>query len=105
MDVLGCPDYVRSGGICVSLLECKIKRQLSLDCLLDVIAATLVIWRFYGSASTYSDFKENVACICLGILFCLSSIAIVSKSAHDLVSHHVPQQLVYVFILAAVGGS
>ncbi|GIY14410.1 transmembrane protein 163 [Caerostris darwini] len=104
MDVLGCPDYVRSGGICVSLLECKIKRQLSLDCLLDVIAATLVIWRFYGSASTYSDFKENVACICLGILFCLSSIAIVSKSAHDLVSHHVPQQLVYVFILAAVGG-
>ncbi|GIY94013.1 transmembrane protein 163 [Caerostris extrusa] len=91
--------------LCAAATDSSAGYAFALDCLLDVIAATLVIWRFYGSASTYSDFKENVACICLGILFCLSSIAIVSKSAHDLVSHHVPQQLVYVFILAAVGGS
>ncbi|GFX87950.1 transmembrane protein 163 [Trichonephila clavipes] len=90
--------------VCAAFTDSSAGYAFALDCLLDVIAATLVIWRFYGTASTYSDFKENVACICLGILFCLSSIGITSKSVHDLVIHHVPQQLMYVFILAAVGG-
>ncbi|KAG8177926.1 hypothetical protein JTE90_027069 [Oedothorax gibbosus] len=90
--------------VCAAVTDSSAGYAFALDCLLDVIAASLVIWRFYGTSSTYSDFKENVACICLGMLFCLASFGIVSKSVHDLVMHHIPQQLMYVFILAGVGG-
>lgn len=90
--------------VCAALTDSSAGYAFALDCLLDVIAASFVIWRFYGSASTYSETKENIACICLGILFCLASIGITSKSVFDLAMHHVPQQLMYVFILAGVGG-
>ncbi|XP_055951889.1 transmembrane protein 163-like isoform X2 [Argiope bruennichi] len=90
--------------VCAAVTDSSAGYAFALDCLLDVLAATLVVWRFYGSTSTHSDFKENVACICLGILFCLSSVGIIAKSAHDLAIHHIPQQLMYVFILAGVGG-
>lgn len=91
--------------VCAAITDSSAGYAFAMDCLLDVIAASFVIWRFYGAASTYySDFKETVACICLGVLFCLASMVIVAKSAYDLACHTIPQQLMYVFILAAVGG-
>lgn len=90
--------------VCAAITDSSAGYAFALDCLLDVIAASFVIWRFYGSSSTYSDFKETVTCICLGVLFCLASVGIVTKSAYDLAFHTVPQQLMYVFILAGVGG-
>ncbi|KFM66141.1 Transmembrane protein 163, partial [Stegodyphus mimosarum] len=90
--------------VCAAITDSSAGYAFALDCLLDVVAATLVIWRFYGSSSTYSQFRENLACICLGVLFCLASAGIVSKSVYDIVAHTVPQQLMYVFILAGVGG-
>ncbi|XP_015923167.1 transmembrane protein 163a isoform X2 [Parasteatoda tepidariorum] len=90
--------------VCAAITDSSAGYAFALDCILDIIAASFVIWRFYGSASTYSDAKEKIACVCLGVLFCLASVGIVTKSVYDLASHHVPAQLFYVFVLAAVGG-
>ncbi|XP_054719775.1 transmembrane protein 163-like [Uloborus diversus] len=90
--------------VCAAITDSSAGYAFALDCLLDVVAASLVIWRFYGSTSAYSDFKEKMACVSLGVLFCLAAMGIVCKSVYDLACHTVPQQLVYVFILAAIGG-
>lgn len=91
--------------VCAAITDSSAGYAFALDCLLDAVAATLVLWRFYGSSSENSDSREKKACFWLGTLLCFASIGIIAKSTCDLASHTVPQQLVYVFILAGVGGA
>ena len=94
-----------AASVCAAITDSSAGYAFALDCLLDAFAACLVIWRFYGATSTNSDSKERKACMWLGCLLCLAAIGITAKAAHDLACHSIPQQLMYVFILAGVGGA
>lgn len=90
--------------VCAAVTDSSAGYAFALDCVLDVIAATFVLWRFYGTSATYSSTKEDIACLSLGILFCLAAVGIICKSIYDIASRTIPQRLMYVFILAGVGG-
>lgn len=57
------------------------------DCVLDLISSGIVLWRYYGDTSSiYMQAREQIACIYLGALFVLSSLAIIIKATSDVVS-------------------
>lgn len=57
----------------------------AVDCVLDFISSAILLWRYYGDiSSVYMQAREQIACIYLGALFVISSLAIIIKSISDI---------------------
>ncbi|EDV26472.1 uncharacterized protein TRIADDRAFT_54508 [Trichoplax adhaerens] len=64
------------------------------DAFLDAIAATVVIWRFYGKeGQSYSWNRERRACIVIAVLFHISALVILIRAILN-VSHHNGKKIV-----------
>lgn len=58
------------------------------DCVLDFVSSAIVLWRYFGQSLTseFARAREQIACLYLGALFELSSLAIIVKAGHDMLS-------------------
>ncbi|TMS06157.1 Transmembrane protein 163, partial [Larimichthys crocea] len=61
------------------------------DATLDVLSSIIVLWRYSNAAAVHSAHREYIACVVLGIVFCLSSLCILGKAIHDLATRVPPE--------------
>ncbi|XP_030199592.1 transmembrane protein 163a isoform X2 [Gadus morhua] len=71
---------------------------------LDVLSSIIVVWRYNNAAAVHSAQREYVACVVLGALFVLSSICIIGKASHDLVTRLLPEVDDFLFSVSIVSG-
>ncbi|KAG5283231.1 hypothetical protein AALO_G00039830 [Alosa alosa] len=74
------------------------------DATLDVLSSIIVLWRYNNAAAVHSAYREYIACLILGVVFILSSLCILGKAIHDLVTQVLPEVDDFLFIVSIVSG-
>ncbi|XP_063070653.1 transmembrane protein 163a-like [Engraulis encrasicolus] len=74
------------------------------DASLDVLSSIIVLWRYNNAAAVHSAYRECIACSILGVVFILSSLCILGKAIHDLVTTVLPEVDDFLFIVSIVSG-
>nr|XP_046260079.1 transmembrane protein 163-like [Scatophagus argus] len=74
------------------------------DATLDVLSSAIVLWRYSNAAAVHSAHREYIACVVLGIVFVLSSLCILGKAIHDLVTRVPPEVDDFLFSVSIVSG-
>ncbi|XP_032880544.1 transmembrane protein 163 [Amblyraja radiata] len=74
------------------------------DAVLDVISSAIVLWRYSNAAAVHSAYRENIACIVLGVIFLVSTICIIGKAIHDLATKLLPEVDDFLFSVSIISG-
>ncbi|XP_062908568.1 transmembrane protein 163a [Mobula hypostoma] len=74
------------------------------DAALDVLSSAIVLWRYSNAAAVHSAYRENVACVILGVIFLVSTVCIIGKAIHDLASKLLPEVDDFLFSVSIVSG-
>ncbi|XP_078259548.1 transmembrane protein 163a [Rhinoraja longicauda] len=74
------------------------------DALLDVLSSAIVLWRYSNAAAVHSAYRENIACIIMGVIFLVSTICIFAKAIHDLATKLLPEVDDFLFSVSIISG-
>ncbi|KAL2087900.1 hypothetical protein ACEWY4_016728 [Coilia grayii] len=74
------------------------------DATLDVLSSIIVLWRYSNAAAVHSAHREYIACVILGVVFILSSITILVKATHDLVTKLKPEVDDFLYSVSIISG-
>ncbi|XP_062383435.1 transmembrane protein 163b [Sardina pilchardus] len=74
------------------------------DASLDVLSSIIVLWRYSNAAAVHSAHREYIACVILGVVFILSSITILGKATHDLVTKLQPEVDDFLYSVSIISG-
>lgn len=74
------------------------------DATLDMLSSVIVLWRYSNAAAVHSAHREHIACVVLGVVFVLSSLCIMGKAIHDLVTRMPPEVDDFLYSVSIISG-
>ncbi|XP_060586458.1 transmembrane protein 163a-like [Ruditapes philippinarum] len=76
--------------------------SFGLDSILDSISSVVILWRFHGRDTIYSNTREIRACIMIGALFVLSGLLLSIRCVYALVCVEMPRKPAIILTMASI---